>query len=186
MNRREDADVQGTDSSEERIHRLEAEVLDLRRQLEVADQRLKKRSVERQLARGAAHTAYEIVKRQNDELTERITLFRKFVPVSLSAMLDKRGFDVSRGFSLERTYSVLSTDIRNFTSFTEKIPCQECFAKPLCAGGCYHEAYVRYGDSGAPNIHYCDWIRSWTDIGLSAYSRIMEKNPAFFARFETA
>ena len=67
-----------------------------------------------------------------------------------------------------------------------KIPCQECFAKPLCAGGCYHEAYVRYGDSGAPNIHYCDWIRSWTDIGLSAYSRIMEKNPAFFARFETA
>ena len=64
--------------------------------------------------------------------------------------------------------------------------CQECFAKPLCAGGCYHEAHVRYGDSGAPNIHYCDWIRSWTDIGLSAYARIMEKNPAYFARFETA
>ena len=66
-----------------------------------------------------------------------------------------------------------------------KIPCQECFARPLCAGGCYHEAHVRYGDMGMPNLHYCDWIRSWTDLGLSAYARIMTDNPSFFQRFET-
>jgi len=128
MNHPKGSELPGTGGpEEERMERLEAEVLDLRHQLELADQRLKKRSVERQLARKAADSAYEIVKHQNDELTAQVTLFRKFVPASLSAMLDQRGFDVSRGFSLERTYSVLSTDIRNFTSFTEKIPCQECF-----------------------------------------------------------
>jgi uncharacterized protein len=67
-----------------------------------------------------------------------------------------------------------------------KIACHECFAKPLCAGGCYHEAHVRYADASMPNLHYCDWIRSWTDIGLSAYARIMDGNPSFFERFETA
>lgn len=127
MNRSESSEMSNTGSEKGRVEQLEAEVVELRRQLDVADQRLTKRSVERQLARRAADSAYEIVKQQNEELTERIALFRKFVPVSLSAMLDKRGFDVSRGFSLERTYSVLSTDIRNFTSFSEKISCQECF-----------------------------------------------------------
>ena len=128
MNHPEGSERSGTGrSAEDRMERLEAEVSDLRHQLEVVDQRLKKRSVERQFARKAADSAYEIVKHQNDELTAQVTLFREFVPASLSAMLDQRGFDVSRGFSLERTYSVLSTDIRNFTSFTEKIPCQECF-----------------------------------------------------------
>jgi adenylate cyclase len=95
--------------------------------LELANQRLQKRSTERQLAKKAADSAYEIVKQQNDELIDRIDLFRNFVPESLSSILDQRGFDVSKGMSLERTYSVLSTDIRNFTSFTEKMSCQECF-----------------------------------------------------------
>ena len=43
-----------------------------------------------------------------------------------------------------------------------KYDCHSCFARPLCAGGCHHEAYVRYGDTGHANLHYCDWIRDWT------------------------
>ena len=35
----------------------------------------------------------------------------------------------------------------------------------MCAGGCYHEARVRYGDRFKPNLHYCDWIRRWTALG---------------------
>lgn len=65
-----------------------------------------------------------------------------------------------------------------------KIPCHECFAKPVCAGGCYHEAYVRYGDASQANLHYCDYIRSWTELGLSTYAKIMNRNPAFFDRYE--
>ena len=111
----------------DRVQELERELTDIRKELETANARLQKRSLERQLAKKAADAAYDIVKEQNDELTELVTRFRKFVPATLSAMLDSKGFDVSRGVSLERHYTVLSTDIRNFTSFTESIPCQECF-----------------------------------------------------------
>lgn len=68
----------------------------------------------------------------------------------------------------------------------KKIPCTDCFAKPVCAGGCYHEAYVRYGDASVANLHYCDYIRSWTDLGLRTYAKIMNLNPAFFERYEGA
>src|SRR5580693_7072762 len=29
-----------------------------------------------------------------------------------------------------------------------KYDCHTCWARPLCAGGCHHEAFVRYGDTG--------------------------------------
>lgn len=67
-----------------------------------------------------------------------------------------------------------------------KTDCTRCFARPLCAGGCYHEAHVRYGDATRANVHYCDWIRGFIDLGLRSYARILEANPKFFARFETS
>jgi uncharacterized protein len=68
----------------------------------------------------------------------------------------------------------------------KKIDCKTCFARPVCAGGCYHEANVRYGKATVANLHYCDWIRGWTDIGLRAYARISNRNPAYFARYESS
>lgn len=64
-----------------------------------------------------------------------------------------------------------------------KYDCHTCWARPLCAGGCHHEAYVRYGDTGHPNLHYCDWIRHWTDTCLKIYSAVSIGNPAFLERF---
>lgn len=64
-----------------------------------------------------------------------------------------------------------------------KYECQTCFARPLCAGGCHHEAYVRYGDTGHPNLHYCDWIREWTDLCLRIYGTISAQNPEFLEHF---
>jgi len=66
-----------------------------------------------------------------------------------------------------------------------KTDCRTCFAKPLCAGGCYHEAHVRHGDAHKPNLHACEWIRGHVDQGLKAYARIMAHNPKFFARYES-
>ena len=66
-----------------------------------------------------------------------------------------------------------------------KVACHECFARPLCSGGCYHEAYVRYKDPTLPNLHYCEWIRAWTDLGLQTYARIMNAHPGFFEKFES-
>ena len=64
-----------------------------------------------------------------------------------------------------------------------KYECQSCWARPLCAGGCHHEAFVRYGDTGHANLHYCDWIREWTDRCLRIYGELAVKNPAFLERF---
>lgn len=68
----------------------------------------------------------------------------------------------------------------------KKVECHTCFARPVCSGGCYHEALVRYGDAAHPNLHYCDWIRSWTDLGLQTYARIMNGNPSWFDALEKA
>ena len=64
-----------------------------------------------------------------------------------------------------------------------KYACHTCFARPLCAGGCHHEAYVRYGDTGHPNLHYCDWIREWMDTCLKIYGTLSVQNPEFLEKF---
>ena len=64
-----------------------------------------------------------------------------------------------------------------------KYDCHSCWARPLCAGGCHHEAFVRYGDTGHPNLHYCDWIRDWTDTCLKIYGAIAAGNPGFLQQF---
>jgi uncharacterized protein len=65
-----------------------------------------------------------------------------------------------------------------------KTDCRTCWARPICAGGCYHEAHTRYGSTERPNLHYCDWIRSWTDTCLRVYGTLAEKNPAYLGRFD--
>ncbi|MCA1789803.1 MAG: SPASM domain-containing protein, partial [Thioalkalivibrio sp.] len=65
-----------------------------------------------------------------------------------------------------------------------KPDCHSCWARPLCAGGCYHEAHTRYGTTNAPNLHYCDWIRSWTDTCLQVYAALAVRNPDFLKHFE--
>jgi len=64
-----------------------------------------------------------------------------------------------------------------------KYDCHTCWARPLCAGGCHHEAFVRYGDTGHPNLHYCDWIRDWTDTCLRIFGTISARNPEFLEQF---
>ncbi|MCU1275438.1 MAG: peaB [Bryobacterales bacterium] len=67
---------------------------------------------------------------------------------------------------------------------SRKLECHTCWARPVCSGGCYHEAYVRYQDTGHANLHYCDWIRGWTDLCLGIYGEIAARNPKFLAHFD--
>ena len=60
-----------------------------------------------------------------------------------------------------------------------KTDCSTCWARPLCAGGCYHEAHTRYGTTTQPNLHYCEWIRAWTNTCLEVYGTLAEKRPEF-------
>jgi uncharacterized protein len=65
-----------------------------------------------------------------------------------------------------------------------KTDCSTCWARPVCSGGCYHEAHTRYGDTTKANLHYCDWIRAWIDVCLQVYAEIAERNPAWLTQFD--
>ena len=65
-----------------------------------------------------------------------------------------------------------------------KTDCRSCWARPLCAGGCYHEAHTRYGTTEQPNLHYCEWIRGWTDTCLRIYGELAVRNPRYLEQFD--
>jgi uncharacterized protein len=85
---------------------------------------------------------------------------------------------ISTGIDREKQQDFLTRGHIN-----SKYDCHTCWARPLCAGGCHHEAFVRYGDTGHPNLHYCDWIRNWTDTCLRIYGAISTHNPEFLRIF---
>ncbi|MBI2309076.1 MAG: quinohemoprotein amine dehydrogenase maturation protein [Rhodocyclales bacterium] len=58
--------------------------------------------------------------------------------------------------------------------------CRDCRARSICAGGCYHEAYVRNGNPLSPTFAHCDFVREWLDFGIECYGEIILANPAFF------
>jgi len=59
--------------------------------------------------------------------------------------------------------------------------CETCRIRNLCAGGCYHESYARFGDPHHRTYHYCDLLRRWVDFGVRVYADIRRHNPAFFS-----
>jgi len=61
--------------------------------------------------------------------------------------------------------------------------CQTCWIRGLCGGGCYHEAYTRFGDGALPNLHYCDFLREWTEYGIGVYMKLQEENPGFVENY---
>jgi uncharacterized protein len=67
---------------------------------------------------------------------------------------------------------------------SHKTDCASCWARPICAGGCYHEAHTRYGTTTGPNLHYCEWIRGWTHTCLEIYGTLAVKNPGFLRQFD--
>jgi uncharacterized protein len=54
-----------------------------------------------------------------------------------------------------------------------QLPCRDCWARYLCAGGCHHEVIAR----GRPA---CDYIRGWLHYCLQAYSRLSRMRPDWF------
>jgi uncharacterized protein len=65
-----------------------------------------------------------------------------------------------------------------------KTDCAQCWARPLCSGGCYHEAHTRYGDTAHANLHYCEWIRGWTETCLKIYAELAVRNPRYLEQFD--
>ena len=87
--------------------------------------------------------------------------------------------NVRDGVSFEKQQEFLQSH-----HIANKTDCQTCWARPICAGGCYHEAHTRYGSTNRPNLHYCEWIRGWTHTCLEIYGEIAERNPDFLRQFD--
>jgi uncharacterized protein len=83
--------------------------------------------------------------------------------------------DVSRGVDIEKLGAFVVAAQETHAS------CRECSARGICAGGCYHEAYVRSGDPLAPTFAHCDFVREWLEFGLACFGEIAIANPDFFA-----
>jgi uncharacterized protein len=94
---------------------------------------------------------------------------------------DHRMGSVSGGVDRDKQVAFLDAH-----HIAEKTDCRTCWARPICAGGCYHEAHTRYGSTDRPNLHYCEWIRGWTHTCLEIYGALAVRNPAFLRQFDDA
>ena len=83
---------------------------------------------------------------------------------------DERGAmgDVTKGIDTDRQHEWLR---QRHVHFQE--PCNECWARYLCGGGCHHEVLNR----GRPA---CDYIRGWLEYCLKAYVRLQKARPHLF------
>ena len=82
---------------------------------------------------------------------------------------------------IDRTVQAAFLDRHHLVNKTD---CHSCWARPLCSGGCYHEAHTRYGTTEGPNLHYCDWIRGWTETCLRIYGELSVRNPRYLQQFD--
>lgn len=83
--------------------------------------------------------------------------------------------DVVNGIDLEKLGTFVDAAQQTHAA------CRECPARGICAGGCYHEAYVHAGDPLAPTFAHCDFVREWLGFGLECFGEIAITNPGFFA-----
>lgn len=58
-------------------------------------------------------------------------------------------------------------------------PCNSCWARYMCGGGCHHEVLAR-GRSA------CDYIRGWLHYTIGAHGRLSQLAPAWFAGADSA
>ena len=52
-------------------------------------------------------------------------------------------------------------------------PCNSCWARYLCGGGCHHEVLARGRTA-------CDYVRGWLHYCIGAYGRLSSAKPAWF------
>ncbi len=82
--------------------------------------------------------------------------------------------DLSNGIDAEK-----QTDFLTSVSMLNKEPCQDCWIRYICSGGCYYQSVLHYNDHTRPYLPKCDWLRRWFDKVLGVYVTLLEQNPSF-------
>lgn len=68
---------------------------------------------------------------------------------------------------------------------TSRRPCETCWARYLCGGGCHHIAWLHSSEGAAPwtiGDDFCDFLRGWYRLGLYTYARIADEAPDILAQ----
>lgn len=66
-----------------------------------------------------------------------------------------------------------------------RAPCNDCWARYLCGGGCHHIAWLHTQKGEAPwqmADGFCDFLRGWYRLGLYTYARMLEEAPDVLAK----
>lgn len=82
--------------------------------------------------------------------------------------------DIFNGFNQKKLEK-----FRAQAEISNKADCNQCWVRTICTGGCYHEACVREGNHLKPNLHYCEWIKQWSQIGLQTYCQLATADPEY-------
>lgn len=62
----------------------------------------------------------------------------------------------------------------------DREPCQDCWARYMCGGGCHHIAWLHSDKQAAPwtiSNGFCDFLRGWYRLGLFTYARLLDEAP---------
>jgi len=68
-----------------------------------------------------------------------------------------------------------------------RAPCQSCWARYLCGGGCHHIAWLHSGKGEAPWTiadDFCDFLRDMYRLGLYTYARVADEAPEMLSRLK--
>jgi uncharacterized protein len=94
------------------------------------------------------------------------------IDLSIRRIVHRRGHHRRAGRTLNRAH------------INTKYDCHTCQRDLYVRAAVITRAYVRYGDTSYANLHYCDWIRGWTDVCLRIYGEIAARNPKYLERFD--
>jgi uncharacterized protein len=87
---------------------------------------------------------------------------------------------LSTGIDAERRFALLQ-DLHP----GGRAPCESCWARSLCGGGCHHIAWLHSERREAPwtiGHDFCDFLRAWYRLGLVTYARLMDEAPEVLER----
>ena len=73
----------------------------------------------------------------------------------------------------------LDREIYQISALKFQDECSNCFAKYLCAGGCYHDNLGKTGSVFKPDENMCDLIRHTTELAATICSRLSEGDKAY-------
>lgn len=67
-------------------------------------------------------------------------------------------------------------------SIYDREPCKTCWAKFVCSGDCFHNAYLTHGEISSPDPCFCEVVKFTTEYSVVCINELMNKNMGVYER----